>query len=265
MWIDIHCHLDKLEIQPEEAIKLAKESGVDQVITIGTEPADHQIVLEYARTYGPFVSATLGVHPHEAKLWDQRIGDFFRRLGPSSEVVALGEMGLDYYYSHSEPLVQIAAFHEQLEIAGELGLPVQVHTRDADADTVEVLKKHKGQVRGVIHCFSGDRDFARKCLDCDFNISFSGIVTFKNAQELREVLKFVPRDRFHVETDSPFLAPVPHRGKKNMPAWVSVVGQFVARELEMTAEQLAFLTRTNTLDLFPKLRRSEDGKSQSCH
>jgi TatD DNase family protein len=102
-------------------------------------------------------------------------------------------------------------------------------------------------------------------LDCDFNISFSGIVTFKNAQELREVLKFVPRDRFHVETDSPFLAPVPHRGKKNMPAWVSVVGQFVARELEMTAEQLAFLTRTNTLDLFPKLRRSEDGKSQSCH
>jgi TatD DNase family protein len=265
MWIDIHCHLDKLEIQPEEAIKLAKENAVDQLITIGTEPSDHQLVLDYARAYGSFVSATLGVHPHEAKLWSKEIGDFFRLKGADPEVVALGEMGLDYHYSHSEHEVQMAAFHEQLEIAKELSLPVQVHTREADADTVEVLRKHKGQVRGVIHCFSGDREFARKCLDCDFNLSFSGIVTFKNAQELREVLKFVPRDRFHVETDSPFLAPVPHRGKKNMPAWVSVVGQFIAGQLELPLEELAFFTRKNTLDLFPKLNRQAHGSAQSTN
>ncbi len=252
-WIDVHVHLDKLEEGPEAALELAKSSGVERVITIGTEPADLPVVLEYADKYSPHVFCTLGIHPHEAGLWDLRVADFIREKATHSRVVGLGEMGLDYYYNNATPQTQKKAFIEQLQLAQELSLPVEIHTRDAEADTVELLRPFKGRVRGLIHCFTGTRDLARHALDLGFNISISGVVTFKNAQELREIVSFIPQDRLHVETDAPFLAPVPQRGKKNTPAFVLHTATLVAQIKSMTLEELKDQTWKNAQNLFTKL------------
>lgn len=254
MWIDIHTHLDMLEEGPEEALRLAKEQGVTRVITIGTESGDHQAVVDLARKYPDMVSCTLGVHPHHGETWNDDIEKWVEKHLPEPGVVAVGEIGLDYYYMQSNADAQKESFRRQMEIAEKHKLPVEIHTRDAEPDTVEILKEFNGRVRGVIHCFTGTEFLAKNALDCGYNISFSGVVTFKSAQSLRDICKWVPADRFHVETDAPFLAPVPMRGRKNTPAFVVHTAKAVAEIRGVPLEKLAEQAFENTRQLFPKLK-----------
>ncbi|MGZ3723807.1 MAG: TatD family hydrolase, partial [Bdellovibrionales bacterium] len=212
-WIDVHTHINMLEMTPDQALESAAAQNVLNMITIGTCPEDLPVVLGLAKKYSPRVACTLGIHPHEAELYTNEIGQWIRANAVAPEVVAIGETGLDYYYNKSPKDVQINAFKEQLKIAEDLNLPVEIHTRDAEPDTMQILKEFKGRVRGLLHCFTGTWEMAEVGLNCGWNISISGVVTFKNAEALREVVRKVPLDRLHVETDAPFLAPIPHRGK----------------------------------------------------
>jgi TatD DNase family protein len=253
-WIDVHTHLNMLEIPPEAALQQASDNHVQHMITIGTCPDDLPVVLELARKYPDRVACTLGVHPHEAGLYTDEVGAWIRAHATGPEVVAIGETGLDYYYNHSPKDVQIRAFREQMKIAEDLAMPVEIHTRDAEADTIAILAEFAGRVRGLLHCFTGTWELAEAGLKHGFNISFSGIVTFKNADELRDVVRRVPIERLHVETDAPFLAPVPHRGKKNQPAWVVHTAQCVADLKGVTLAELEAATRKNAIALFTKFK-----------
>lgn len=252
-FIDVHAHLDMLEDTPEVTLQKAKAAGVSKIVTIGTEPADHPLVLQIAQKYYPDVYCTLGIHPHHGAVWTDEVGAFIEKHINDKEVIAVGEIGLDYYYKQSPIEEQRETFRKQLDLAHRYKMPVEIHTRDAEPDTVEILKEFKGKVGGLIHCFTGSAWLARECLDLGYNISFSGVVTFKNADDLRETCKFVPLDRIHVETDSPFLAPVPQRGKKNTPAFVVHTAALVAQLKGITVEQLSEATNANARQLFPKI------------
>lgn len=255
-WIDIHAHLNMLEEGVEAAIANAKAAGVKKIITIGTEPGDHPIVLDIARKYYPDVYCTLGVHPHDGKVYTEAAGKFIEDHLSEPCVVSVGEIGLDYYYDQSPREEQKQAFRAQLEIAKRAKMPIEVHTRDAEEDTIEILKEFKGDVTGLIHCFTGTEWLARQALDLGLNISISGVVTFKNADSLRSTVKMLPLDRIHVETDAPFLAPIPMRGKKNTPAYVVHTAKFVAELKGVSEEQLCEQTRLNALKMFPKIKWS---------
>lgn len=252
-WIDIHTHLNFLEITPEEAVANAKDKGFDRLITIGTEPADLPVVLKLAETFAPQVFCTLGIHPHEGKVFDDAVEAYLRAHLAHPRVVAVGEIGLDYYYDNSPKDEQIHAFRKQMELAEEFQLPVEIHTRDAEDDTIEILREFKGRVKGVIHCFTGTQKLADAALDCGYNISFSGIVTFKNAQDLRDICLKMPLDRIHVETDAPFLAPMPMRGKKNVPDYMLWTAQFVADLKSVDLETFCRQMKVNARLMFPKL------------
>lgn len=253
MWIDMHAHLDKLEEGPEAALKLAKAAGVERIVTIGTDPADLPVVLSISEKYYPEVYCTLGIHPHEGGLYSPEAEKFIRENLHRKEVIAVGEIGLDYYYKHSSREDQIQAFRAQLEIAKEFKMPIEIHTRDAEEDTVEILKEYKGSVTGIIHCFTGTEWLARQALDLGYNISISGVVTFKNADSLRETVKMIPLDRMHVETDAPFLAPVPMRGKQNTSAFVTHTAAFVAALKGVKIEDFSAQMKRNALQMFPKI------------
>ncbi len=253
-FIDVHTHLNMLEMTPEDALASALQSDVDRVITIGTCPDDLAVVIGLAKRFAPRVGCTLGIHPHEAALFTKEIGEFIRQNAGMPYVVALGEMGLDYYYNNAPNDVQIEAFRAQMLLAEELNLPVEIHTRDAEADTMRVLAEFKGRVSGLLHCFTGTMEMAQFGLDHGFDISISGVVTFKNAQALRDVVKNVPIERLHCETDAPFLAPIPHRGKKNQPAWMTHTAQLVAELKQVDLPTLQKHLRQNAARLFPKLQ-----------
>lgn len=252
-WIDVHAHLDMLEDTPAETLRKAKEAGVSKIVTIGTEPKDHEFVLATAKQFYPDMYCTLGVHPHQGIEWNESVGAWIEKHLPEKEVIAVGEIGLDYYYNQSPVENQREAFRRQLDIAARHKMPVQIHTREAEQDTIEILKEFKGQVNGLIHCFTSSQSLAEQCLDLGYNISFSGVVTFKNAESLRETCKFVPLNRLHVETDSPFLAPTPMRGKKNTPAYVVHTATLVAQLKGISLEKLAEMTNENARQLFPKI------------
>lgn len=253
-WIDVHCHLDRLEGGSEHALKLALDAGVKRIITIGTEPGDLPTVIALAEKYNPHVFCTIGVHPHDGVKYNSEVGEFLKKNAPHPRVVAIGEIGLDYYYNQSPKDEQIVAFREQLKIAAETGLPVEVHTRDAEEDTVKILNEFKGRVKGIIHCFTGTEYLAKEALDLGFDISISGVVTFKNAESLRQIVKnIVPLDRLHVETDAPFLAPVPMRGKSNTSAYVVHTAQVVADLKNVSLQTLCEQTKKNAEKLFFKL------------
>ena len=252
-WIDTHTHLNMLKkMTPSEAIENAKANGVHRFINIGTNSEDHPVVLNLANTH-PEVYATLGVHPHEAEDF-VNAKDFMLKNLNHNKVVAVGEIGLDFYYDNAPRELQIEVFNEQMAIAETHKLPVQIHTRDAEDETIEVLKKFAGRVGGILHCFSGSRNLAEKALEFGFNISISGIVTFKSAQDLRDTVKeVVPLDRMHVETDAPYLAPVPYRGKENQPAYVLSTSQVVADLKGVSFEEIGAFSKANTEKLFSKL------------
>lgn len=252
-WLDLHAHLNMLEEGPEEALRLAREAGVEKVVTIGTEPKDLPLVLDLAEKNYPNVFCTLGIHPHEGQIYTAEIGEFIRSHLHKPWVIGVGEIGLDYYYENSAREEQKNAFRAQLEIAAAANLPVQIHTRDADEDTIEILKEFDGRVRGIIHCFTGTAWLATEALKLGFNISISGVVTFKNAESLRDIVRSLPLDRIHVETDAPFLAPVPMRGRKNTPAFVVHTAKFVAELKGISLAELSRVTKENALKMFPKI------------
>lgn len=252
-WTDVHTHLNFLELSPKEAVDVCKEHNVNRLITIGTEPADLPVVLELAQKFSPNVFCTLGIHPHEGKVYDIQVEQFLRENLTKPRVVAVGEIGLDYYYDNSPKPDQLDAFRKQMQLAEEFNLPVEIHTRDAEEDTIEILKEFKGKVKGIIHCFTGTQNLATHALDCGYNISFSGIVTFKNAQDLRDVCLNTPVERMHVETDAPFLSPVPMRGKKNQPDFVLWTAQFVAQLKGVELPEFCQQMKINADKMFPKL------------
>jgi TatD DNase family protein len=253
-WIDVHTHLNMLEMTPDQALEAARSQSVGHMITIGTCPDDLPTVMQLAQKYFPQVGCTLGIHPHEAELYTPDVEKFIRAHAVQPEVVAIGETGLDYYYNNAPKEQQIHAFRAQLQIAQDVGLPVEIHTRDAEPDTMDVLKDFSGGKRGLLHCFTGTWEMAKCGLDHGYDISISGVVTFKNAQALRDVVKQVPLDRLHIETDAPFLAPVPHRGKKNQPAFVTHTAELVASLKGVSLDALAKQLRANAQGLFTKMK-----------
>ncbi len=252
MWIDVHTHLEMLEKNATDVLAAAKLQNVNRMITIGCHPDDFDKVCSIAEQNSPFVMATVGVHPHEAKFYTQAIEDKMRALSEKPFIVGLGEMGLDYYYDHSDRAVQRAIFHKQMQLAADLDLPVQIHTRDAEDDTIEELKKWSGKVRGMLHCFSGTQKLADAALEIGWYISLSGVITFKTAEPLREVVKTVPIDRLFIETDAPFLAPIPMRGRKNEPAYIVHTAEKVCELKNVSAEVLSAQLEKNVKTLFTK-------------
>lgn len=240
-WFDHHCHLDA--DAAAGLVAAAGDAGVARLVTVGTDAAASAEALGVARAHPGVVWATAGVHPHEARLGGL---DTVAELLAQPEVVAVGECGLDYYYEHSPREAQREVFAAHIALAHQVGKPLVIHTRDAWQDTFDVLASEGVPERTVLHCFTGGPSEARRCLDLGASLSFSGIVTFKGAAELREAAVLCPADRLLVETDSPYLAPVPHRGKRNQPAYVAAVGEAVAALRGVSAVELAELAWANT-------------------
>ena len=252
MLIDTHAHLDdaRFDGDRDAVIARARDAGVGAFVSIGCDLATSRAAVELADRY-PFVYATVGVHPHEAKQIGDSWYDDLRRLAQHKKVVAYGEIGLDYHYNHSPPRLQRERFREQIVLAKDLRLPIVIHTREAQADTIAILKEENaGDVGGVFHCFSGDASLAKDALDLGFLLSFSGVITFQNATTLRDIVKTVPRDRILVETDCPYLTPAPHRGQRNEPAYVRLVAEKIAVLQGMTTDEVAELTTKNARRAF---------------
>lgn len=252
-WTDVHTHLQMLEMTPEEAIAESAKHSVERFITIGTGPDDWEFVLEAVDKYQPKVFGTLGNHPHDVEMWDQDADDFLMKHLDHPRIVAVGEIGLDYYYDNAPRDLQQKIFRRQMEIAAAKKMPVEIHTRDAEEDTAKILKEFEGRVTGMLHCFTSSQFMADAALALGYHISISGVVTFKNADSLRETVKTVPLDRLHVETDSPFLAPVPHRGKKNYPGFMVHTAEKIAALKGITLETLSSQVKANAERLFPRL------------
>lgn len=252
-WIDNHTHINMFkERSPETVIAECDNLGIKKFINIGTDSQDHPIVLGLAHKY-PEIYCTLGVHPHDAEDFTNAKEFMIKNLN-DSKVVAVGEIGLDFYYDNAPRELQKQVFIEQMEIAKAHKLPVQIHTRDAEEETIEVLKKYQAEVKGVLHCFSGSKDLAKKAIEAGFNFSISGIVTFKTADELREIVKdIIPLDRIHIETDAPFLAPMPYRGKENYPGYMLETAKLVADLKGVSMEELKEISYDNTVGLFSKI------------
>lgn len=259
MFIDSHCHLNYkgLVERKDEVLANARTTGVSGMLNISTREHEWDEVIALAEQEED-VWASVGIHPHEA---DAHVGvDSAKLVAKASHprVVGIGETGLDYYYDHSDRAQQRASFQEHISAARVTGLPLIVHTRDAEEDTEKILAEEmgKGAYSGVIHCFTASAAFGRKALDLGFYISLSGIVTFKNAKELQAVAKTIPDQRLLIETDSPFLAPVPHRGKSCEPAFVADTARFLADLRGVTVETLAAQSSENFYRLFTKVRRA---------
>jgi TatD DNase family protein len=256
MLIDTHTHLDdpRYDSDREAMIRRAKEAGIEAMITIGCDLTTSRAAVDLTDRY-EFVYASVGVHPHEVKHVEDHWYDEFRTLAKNRKVVAYGEIGLDYHYNNSPPEDQRRRFREQVRLAKELRLPLVIHTREAQEDTIQILKEEQAsEVGGVLHCFSGDAWLANDALDLGFYLSFSGILTFQNATMLRDIAKTVPADRLLIETDCPYLTPVPHRGKRNEPAFVKHVADQLASLLpgdpQQSIQDIARLTSENARRLF---------------
>ena len=253
--IDSHCHLnyEGLVERQDEILENARERGVRGFLNISTRQREWADIVSVAERE-PDVWASVGVHPHEADAHPDLGAAALVEAAQHPRVIAIGECGLDFYYDKSDRAAQRERFQAHIDAARETGLPLVVHTREAEADTAEILSvaAKEGGVTGVLHCFTGSAELARKGLDLGFYVSLSGIVTFKNAQDLQETAKWLPADQMLVETDSPFLAPVPHRGQKCEPAFVADTAAFVAGLRGETPEQLAETTTTNFFRLFKK-------------
>jgi TatD DNase family protein len=257
MLVDSHCHLDFPELSGELDAVLARahSAGVGTLVTISTKLSEFGRIRAIADAH-PNVWCSVGVHPHEAEV--EEGADDAAKLAAMAlhpRVIGIGETGLDYYYEHSPRAAQARAFKAHCAAAREAGLPLIVHTRDADADTMRILReesRHGGVLTGLIHCFTAGQQLADFAIDMGFYISVSGIVTFKAAEALRQTVKSVPLERLLVETDAPYLAPVPKRGKRNEPAFVAHTAAALAALKEVSTDELARVTTANFFRLFRK-------------
>ncbi len=254
--VDSHCHLDRLKLDQFDgdlnaALDLARSRGVSKFLCVGISLDNVERVVAIAGAH-PDVVCSVGIHPLDVDSGTAGV-ERLLELAEKPGVVALGETGLDYYYSTDTRESQQESFTAHLQAAGKAGLPVIVHTRDAREDTIDLIRQHGNpEHAGVLHCFTESWEMARAALDLNYYISLSGIVTFRNAEELRDVARKLPLDRLLVETDSPYLAPVPYRGKPNIPAYVREVAEFIAELRGIPYAQLAEITTENFYRLFPR-------------
>ena len=251
MSIDSHAHLEMKEFDEdrEAVLDRAAVAGLTAIITVGTTISDCQKAAALARLH-PQVYAAVGIHPHEVKGIDSGTYDALRLLARQEKVIAIGEIGLDFFYDFSPREVQLRCFAEQIDLALELDLPVIIHDREAHAETLRILQQAKGHLKGVLHCFSGDAAMARVCLEMGFYLSVAGPVTYRKADQLRAVAREIPAERLLIETDAPYLAPQPWRGKRNEPAYVVETARCLAEIRGMAAGELERLTEENTRRLF---------------
>ncbi len=255
MLIETHCHLDYLKAFPiEEILKKIQEVGIEKIITIGVDPLNLDKVKVLAETY-PQIYYTQGIHPHDAK--EATEVEFQKIISRSQDkkMVAVGEIGLDYHYNNSLPEIQKQVFEKQLQIACDQDLPVVIHTREADEDTRSILKNFTTKLKrkGVLHSFTSSKELAEFALSEGFYLGFNGIVTFKNAHNVQEVVKITPPEQILFETDSPFLTPVPHRGKENGPYFLPYIVEKIAELKNLDVEKLTQLVYQNSLNCFFKL------------
>lgn len=255
MFIETHCHLDYLKAEPLEDIrKKISDAGISKVVTIGVDPENLDKVMGLSELYEE-IYFTQGIHPHDAKDATEVEFNKIRNRSNLKKMVAVGEIGLDYHYNNSPPEVQRKVFAQQLQIAIDTDLPVVIHTREAEEDTKSILKEYAPSLKrkGVIHSFTSSLDLAEFVLSQGFYIGFNGIITFKNASNVQEVVKITPNERILFETDSPFLTPVPHRGKENAPYYLPFIASKIAELKNVDLEDLKTQVFNNSLNCFFKL------------
>ena len=249
-FIDTHCHLDKLDSTPEEAIIEAKQAGVQRMVTVSVDEPSLDFVSSMVQQF-PEVYGSVGFHPHDAAELTEDLEQKIRKLAlEEKKLIAIGETGLDYHYMYSSAEVQQQVFSKQLQLAVELNLPVIMHSREAETDTLNILQEIPVPPLGVAHSFTSSFEMAKTLIEMGWYIGINGIVTFKNAEDLREVVSWLPLDRLLLETDSPFLAPTPFRGKPNKPADIPAIATFIAELRGISLEQLSEQTSANAQRLF---------------
>jgi TatD DNase family protein len=252
VFFDSHAHLDDKKYNPDrhEMLLRAKEKGISQIVNVGYDLPSSRRSVALAEKYD-FIYAAVGIHPHDASEADEKTLQEIRRLAGNSKVVAIGEMGLDYYRDLSPRDIQQKVFRQQIKMALELGKPIIVHDRDAHGDIMRILKEEDAsKAGGVLHCFSGSLEMAKECLKMGFYISVAGPVTFSNARKLKEIATEIPINRLLIETDAPYLTPEPHRGKRNESAFVAYVGECIAALRGIPIEELAKAATENTKRCF---------------
>jgi TatD DNase family protein len=257
MIIDSHCHLEyePISLTLDDVISRANKDGVKYLLTISTADKSLEKILKITNDFN-CVYGTYGIHPHEAKNHKNiKSKDIIKKVNLSKKIIGIGETGLDFYYNYSEKKEQIKCFEEHINSAQELNIPLIVHTRSAEVETIELLKKKKKEkdFKILIHCFTGSKDFAFKLLDLNAYISASGVVTFKKSQDLANTFKEIPNERILVETDSPYLAPVPLRGKSNEPSYIIYTVKFLSEIKKISFNELSEITSNNFFKLFGKL------------
>ncbi len=249
---DTHAHLDfpRFDKDRDEVIKRAQNKDVKTIVNIGSNMTSSRNSVELSRRYEN-IYAVIGIHPHDADTFKLNVSKKLNKLADNDKVVAIGEIGLDFHYDNSPREKQKQSFRAQLRLAKKLNLPVVIHTRDADQETLNILKDEKAKdIGGIMHCFASDKKMAKEILDLGFYIAFGGLITFKNLSDLREVVKEVPLDRLLIETDSPYLTPEPHRGKRNEPAYVKFVAEKIAEIKGISVEEVAKVTTENAKKVY---------------
>lgn len=248
--IDTHSHVDMLEgISIEDAIKNAKENGVKKIIVPCAYPKDVDKIFELVNKYDELYGL-LGVHPSEAKDWDDELIDRIKNYSDNPKIVGIGEIGLDYYWDKSFVDLQKEVFIKQIKLANELNLPICVHDREAHKDTFDILKEYNKGSKVVMHCFSGSVEFARECIKEGWYLALGGVVTFKNAVKMKEVAADIPLERLLLETDAPYLTPVPYRGKENQPAYVRFVAEEISKIRNVSFENIVQASSQNAEKVF---------------
>ena len=247
--METHTHLDLIKRNAEEVVKDAAEKKVTKMVTVGIDLESSKIALEFASRFEG-VYAAIGYHPNESKLMDILGWEELEKLAHNKKVVAIGETGLDYYRRRSTIKQQMEAFKKHLNLARKLDLPLIVHDREAHRDVMKILKEGAQGLKVVIHCFSGDMDMAQKCLEEGYYIGIGGVVTFKNAKTLQMITKEIPLKRILLETDSPFLAPHPFRGKPNEPKYIPLIAEKIAEIKRVSLEEVAERTSANSKEIF---------------
>ncbi len=248
--IDTHSHINMLEnITTDGAVPNAAANGVNKIIVPAANPADFagimELINEYDNVYG-----MLGVHPSEAKDWNDVLIEDIKKLAKNKKIVAIGEIGLDYYWDKSFNELQKEVFIKQIKLANELNLPIDVHDREAHKDTFDILKEYNNGSKVVMHCFSGSVEFAKECIKEGWYLGIGGVVTFKNAVKMKEVVQAVPLEHILLETDAPYLTPVPYRGKENQPAYVKFVAEEIAKLRNISIEEVNGVTTANAESVF---------------
>lgn len=250
--IETHCHLDMLKEQSiKQTISMSKRSGITDIVTISVSSKNLEKVVGIAEEHDN-IYCSQGIHPHEAITWNNEVKSRVLENINSKKVIAIGEAGLDYYYDRSPRNIQQKIFEEQLQIASDHKLPIIIHTREADSDTIAILKNFENKLPagGVIHSFTSGVELAEYCIASNFYIGFNGIITFKSAQNVRDVLNITPIEQIVIETDAPFLTPTPHRGKENSPFYLPYIGKFISEEKNISEEDCLNAIYKNSKNLF---------------